>query len=91
MFSSCMQDVHHAKNVHKQTCKMHEMENMQRTWSEMHVPSFSTPAGLRPNTNVGLHILLRYAPAERQGVHRMARDVVAGRNSSDSQVFGGLI
>ena len=22
----------------------------------MHVPSFSTPAGLRPNTNVGLHI-----------------------------------
>ena len=34
---------------------------------------------------------LRYAPAERQGVHRMARDVVAGRNSSDSQVFGGLI
>ena len=56
MFSSCMQDVHHAKNVHKQTCKMHEMENMQRTWSEMHVPSFSTPAGLRPNTNVGLHI-----------------------------------
>ena len=34
---------------------------------------------------------LRYAPAERQGVHRMARDVAAGRNSSDSQVFGGLI
>ena len=33
---------------------------------------------------------LRYAPAERQGVHRMARDVAAGRNSSDSQVFGGL-
>ena len=31
---------------------------------------------------------LRYAPAERQGVHRMARDVAAGRNSSDSQVFG---
>ena len=34
---------------------------------------------------------LRYAPAERQGVHRMARDVTAGRNSSDSQVFGGLL
>ena len=34
---------------------------------------------------------LRYAPAERQGVHRMARDVAAGRNSSDSQVFGGLM
>ena len=32
---------------------------------------------------------LRYAPAERQGVHRM--DVAAGRNSSDSQVFGGLM
>ena len=34
---------------------------------------------------------LRYAPAERQGVRRMARDVAAGRNSSDSQVFGGLL
>ena len=34
---------------------------------------------------------LRYAPAERQGVHRMARDVAAGRNSSDSQVFAGLM
>ena len=34
---------------------------------------------------------LRYAPAERQGVHRMARDVGAGRNTSDSQVFGGLM
>ena len=32
---------------------------------------------------------LRYAPAERQGVHRMARDVAAGRNSSDSQVLEG--
>ena len=29
---------------------------------------------------------LRYAPAERAGVHRMARDVAAGRNTSDSQV-----
>ena len=34
---------------------------------------------------------LRYAPAERQGVHRMARDVAAERNSSDSQVYGGLM
>ena len=34
---------------------------------------------------------LRYAPAERQGVHRMARDVAAGRNSSDSQLFAGLM
>ena len=34
---------------------------------------------------------LRYAPAERQGVQRMARDVAAGRNSSDSQVYGGLM
>ena len=34
---------------------------------------------------------LRYAPAERQGVHRMARDVAAGRNTSDSQVYGGLL
>ena len=33
---------------------------------------------------------LRYAPAERAGVHRMARDVAAGRNTtSDSQVYGG--
>jgi len=34
---------------------------------------------------------LRYAPAERQGVQRMARDVAAGRNTSDSQVYGGLM
>ena len=34
---------------------------------------------------------LRYAPAERAGVHRMARDVAAGRNTSDSQVYGGLM
>ena len=34
---------------------------------------------------------LRYAPAERQGVDRMARDVAAGRNTSDSQVYGGLL
>ena len=34
---------------------------------------------------------LRYAPAERQGVHRMARDVAAGRGTSDSQVYGGLM
>ena len=34
---------------------------------------------------------LRYAPAERQGVHRMARDVAAGRNTTDSQVYGGLM
>ena len=33
---------------------------------------------------------LRYAPAERAGVHRMARDVAAGRNTSESQVYGGL-
>ena len=30
---------------------------------------------------------LRYAPAERQGVHRMARDVAAGRNTSDSHIW----
>ena len=34
---------------------------------------------------------LRYAPAERAGVHRMARDVAAGRNTSDSQVYGGML
>ena len=34
---------------------------------------------------------LRYAPAERAGVRRMARDVAAGRNTSDSQVYGGLM
>ena len=34
---------------------------------------------------------LRYAPAERAGVHRMAQDVAAGRNTSDSQVYGGLM
>ena len=34
---------------------------------------------------------LRYAPAERAGVHRMARDVAAGRNTNDSQVYGGLM
>ena len=34
---------------------------------------------------------LRYAPAERAGVHRMARDVAAGRNTSESQVYGGLM
>ena len=34
---------------------------------------------------------LRYAPAERAGVHRMARDVAAGRNTSESQVYGGLL
>ena len=34
---------------------------------------------------------LRFAPAERAGVHRMARDVAAGRNTSDSQVYGGLM
>ena len=34
---------------------------------------------------------LRYAPAERAGIQRMARDVAAGRNTSDSQVYGGLM
>ena len=34
---------------------------------------------------------LRYAPAERQGVHRMARDLAAGRNTTDSPVYGGLM
>ena len=34
---------------------------------------------------------LRYAPAERAGVQRTARDVAAGRNTSDSQVYGGLM
>ena len=34
---------------------------------------------------------LRYAPAERAGVQRAARDVAAGRNTSDSQVYGGLM
>ena len=34
---------------------------------------------------------LRHAPAERASVHRMARDVAAGRNTSDSQVFGGRL
>ena len=34
---------------------------------------------------------LRYAPAERAGVQRMARDVAAGRNTSESQVYGGLM
>ena len=34
---------------------------------------------------------LRFAPAERVGVHRMARDVAAGRNTSDSHVYGGLM
>ena len=33
---------------------------------------------------------LRYAPAEHAGVHRMAREVDAGRNTSDSQVYGVL-
>ena len=33
----------------------------------------------------------RRIPAERAGVHRMARDVAAGRNTSDSQVYGGLM
>ena len=34
---------------------------------------------------------LRWAPAERAGVRRMARDVAAGRNTSDSGVYGGLM
>ena len=34
---------------------------------------------------------LRYAPAERAGVQRTARDVAAGRNTSDSQVYGGML
>ena len=34
---------------------------------------------------------LRYAPAERAGIQRMARDVAAGRNTSESQVYGGLM
>ena len=34
---------------------------------------------------------LRYGPAERAGVQRMARDVGAGRNTSESQVYGGLM
>ena len=34
---------------------------------------------------------LRYAPAERQGVHRMVGDVAAGKNTSDSQVYGGML
>ena len=33
---------------------------------------------------------LRYAPAERAGVQRMARDVAAGRNTSDSQAYAAL-
>ena len=33
---------------------------------------------------------LRYAPAERAGVHRMARDVAAGRNTSDSKSMAVL-
>ena len=33
----------------------------------------------------------RYAPAERQGIQRMARDVAAGRHASDSQVYGSLM
>ena len=34
---------------------------------------------------------LRWAPAERAGVRRMARDVAAGRNTADSGVYGGLM
>ena len=34
---------------------------------------------------------LRWAPAERAGVRRMARDVAAGRNTSESGVWGGLM
>ena len=34
---------------------------------------------------------LRYAPAERAGVRRMARDVAAGRNTADSGVHGGML
>ena len=34
---------------------------------------------------------LRWAPAERAGVRRVARDVAAGRNTSDSGVYGGLM
>ena len=34
---------------------------------------------------------LRWAPTERAGVRRVARDVAAGRNTSDSGVYGGLM
>ena len=34
---------------------------------------------------------LRWSPAERAGVRRMARDVTAGRNTSDSGVYGGMM
>ena len=34
---------------------------------------------------------LRYAPAERAGIHRIARDMAGGRNTGDSQVYGGLM
>ena len=34
---------------------------------------------------------LRWAPAERAGVRRMARDVAAGRNTSESGAYGGLM
>ena len=33
---------------------------------------------------------LRYAPAERAGVRRAARDVAAGRNTQESGVVGGV-
>ena len=34
---------------------------------------------------------LRWSPAERAGVRRVARDVTAGRNTSDSGVYGGMM
>ena len=34
---------------------------------------------------------LRWSPAERAGVRRVARDVTAGRNTSDSGVHGGMM
>ena len=56
MNSSSMHEVTMQTRAQINCAKRHEKESMQRTWNEKHVPSFSTPAGLRPNTNVGLHI-----------------------------------
>ena len=33
--------------------------------------------------------LLRYAPAERSGIRRAARDIAGGRNTQESGVVGG--
>ena len=64
---------------------------MLRQFSKMY-PSYNLNPLLRMTEAVNRRIpQLRYAPAERAGVHRMARDVAAGRNTSDSQVYGGLM